>query len=121
MRKYPKASHKQLLKVKKHSYMANAWKTIKRLTVGQGGKTVVVEGDEATHVVLTIEEYERLLGPSATSPEDMQADPPQSRGLGGQTTPPWTSPVQSDSPKSQPGEHGDSPTPGSIRIEDLPL
>ena len=89
--------------------MANAWQTIKRLSTG--GKVVVTDGEEVTHVVLTIEEYERLSKPSATSPEDMQADPPQSKGLGGhiakQETPRW--------------DQDDSPTPGSIRIEDLPL
>ena len=105
--------------------MANAWQTIKKLTVGQGGKTVVVEGDEATHVVLTIEEYERLLGSSDERGHQPEADPPQSESLGGQstqTTPPWSSPAQPTSPKSESGGQGkDSPTPGSIRIEDLPL
>lgn len=68
--------------------MANAWHTIKRLAGGQDGKVVIVEGDEATHVLLTIGEYERLLAPEA--PEQPQI-------------------AQS------------APTPGSIRIEDLPL
>ena len=89
--------------------MANAWQTIKKLTVGQGGKTVVVEGDEATHVVLTIEEHERLLGSQSTEQEVQPT----------QTTPSWTPPAQPASTKL--GEQGDSPTPGSIRIEDLPL
>ena len=76
--------------------MANAWHTIKRLA-GQDGKVVVVEGDEATHVVLTVEAYDRLLAPKAPEQHSQTAKPVEHWG------------------------GGEAPTPGSIRIEDLPL
>ena len=76
--------------------MTNAWNTIKDMLRDGTSRVVVVEGDQVTHVVLSVEEYARLRG---------------------------TAPGATARPEHEPQRFPDMQegAPGSIRIEDLPL